>query len=215
MYAFGEAAHLVRVSPGTIRNWVLGYEGKDRSIHPVFETPEVQSPMVSFLQLIEVAVVGRFRKSHRYSLEKVRRAYGNAQQLFGLDYPFAHMKLEPLGGHIVGWMRGEEPDSSLQALDQPQQWTLPGVVLEVIRQFDYDPVQHLAERWYPVGKDVPIVIDPRLSSGVPTLKGHGVTIENIYKRFKARQRINFIAQDLSVEADLVETVLQYAEQVAA
>ena len=227
MYSFSEAAQLGHVSTSTVRNWIRGYEGKERQIQPLFNTPASDVPMVSFLQLIEVIVVGKFRKSYRYSLEKIRRAYEYTRTEFSLDYPFAHLKLEPLGGHIVGWMRGEIPGSSLepptlqeldevttsslQAFDEPLQWSLPVPILAMLHhQLVYDMQQNLAERWYPLGKTVPIVLDPRLSSGVPTVEGRAVTFQTIHKRFKAQQRINFIAQDLDLEPELVETVLQYA-----
>ena len=73
----------------------------------------------------------------------------------------------------------------------------------------------MAARWFPVGKDIPIVVDPRISAGIPVIFGRGVSIEAIRKRFKARHRIEFIARDLALEPDVVETALQYAEQIAA
>ena len=73
---------------------------------------------------------------------------------------------------------------------------------------------HTLLRWFPVGKAIPIVIDPLMSSGMPTIVGMGVTIPAIHRRFKAGHRIAFIARDLAIEPDLVETAIQYAEQVA-
>ena len=213
MYTFKEAAHLAEVSPGTVRNWLFGYVSGERSAEPLFNVPSDQGPMVSFLQLIEIVVAGRFRKAEHLPLQTIRQAYENAQQQFSIQYPFAHLRLEAIGGHIVQRMRGEHPGASLQALDQPTQWTLPGLVIEVVHQLEYE--QDLAARWYPIGKDVPIVVDPRISAGIPTFTGRGVTIEAIHKRWKAGYKIDFIARDFELEPPLVETALQYAERVAA
>ena len=102
----------------------------------------------------------------------------------------------------------------MQALDNPRQWTLPGLVVETVRQMEYD-TEEFAVRWYPVGKEYPIVVDPKVTSGVPTIEHRGVTIEVIHKRFKAGQKLDFIARDFELEPDIVEEALRFAEQVAA
>ena len=210
MYSFSEAAHLAHVSTSTVRNWLFGY-GKIQK--PLFRTPDDQGPMVSFLQLIEIVVAGQFRKAERVSFQRVRSAYENGRERFQIEHPFAHLQLEALGGHIVSRMHDEEPGASIQALDEPELWTLPGLVLDVVHQLEY--LDELASRWFPAGKDVPIVVDPLFSAGVPTIAGFGVTIPAIRRRWKAGHRIEFIARDFQLESEIIETALQYAEKVAA
>ena len=216
MYSFSEAAHLANVSATTVKNWLFGYTAKGRDVPPLFSPSD--GTMVSFLQMIEIMVAGRFRKSalggKSLPFRAVRDAHLNAQELWNIEYPFAHMKLEALGGHIVHILRGGSPVSSYQALDVPEQWTLPGLLRrETIDQIEYD--DELAARWFPIGKTVPIVVDPRLSTGLPVIEGRGVTVQAIRKRFRAGLRIDFIARDFEIEPDLVETALQYGERVAA
>ncbi len=215
MYSFAEAAHLADVSTTTVKNWVFGYTVRGREVPPLF--PSDNGAMVSFLQMIEIMVAGRFRKSasgKSLSFKKVRDAHVNTQESWGIEYPFAHMKLEALGGHIVHFLRAGGSVNSYQALDAPEQWTLPGVLRsETVDQIEYD--DELAARWFPIGKTVPIVVDPRLSTGLPVIEGRGVTVQAIRKRFKAGLRIDFIAKDFEMDPDLVETALQYCERVAA
>ena len=98
-------------------------------------------------------------------------------------------------------------------LDPSRQLTLPGIVLETIHQVDFE--EELASRWFPVGRHVPIVIDPRFSGGLPTIPERRVTVATIRRRWLAGQAIDFIADDLVLEPPLVENVLRYAEKVAA
>lgn len=214
MYTFGEAAHLANVSTTTVKNWLFGYTVRGREVPPLF--PSGSGAMVSFLQMIEIMVAGRFRKSasgKNVPFRAVRDAYLNAQESSGIEYPFAHMKLEALGGHIVHVLREGGSLDSFQALDAPEQWTLPGLLRETIDQIEYD--HELAARWFPVGKNVPIVVDPRLSTGLPVIQGRGVTVQAIRNRFQAGLRIDFIARDFEMDPHLVETALQYSERVAA
>ena len=212
MYSFAEASHLAHVSSSTVRNWVLGYSGRDREIRPLFPYGADQGANVSFVQLIEIVIAAKFRTAERVSYATVQRAYQNLRESSKFEYPFAHERLEALGGHIVR-MRDENPGASPQAVDAPEQWTFPGIVSDTMRQFDYE--SEIAARWFPVGKELPIVVDPRMSAGVPTVVGRGVTIETVHKRWKAGSKIEFIADDLVLEPALVETVLQYADRVAA
>ena len=214
MYSFSETAHLANVSVTTVKNWLFGYTVRGREVPALF--PSDSGAMVSFLQMIEVMVAGRFRKSalgKNVSFRAVRDAHVNAQKKWGIEYPFAHMRLEALGGHITHFLREGSSEASYQALDAPEQWTLPGLLRETIDQIEYD--NELAARWFPIGKTVPIVVDPRLSTGLPVIAGRGVTVQAIRKRFKAGLRIDFIAKDFDMSSDLVETALQYWERVAA
>ena len=187
MYSFAEAAHLANVSTTTVKNWLFGYTARGQEVPPLFPS-STNGAMVSFIQMIEIMVAGRFRRGttgKRLSFKKVRDAYVNAQELWGTEFPFAHMKLEALGGHIVHFLREGGPVVSHQALDAPEQWTLPGLLRrETVDQIEYD--EELAARWFPIGKAVPIVVDPRLSTGLPVIKGRGVTVQAIRKPIQGR-----------------------------
>ncbi len=215
MYSFSEAAHLADVSTTTVKNWLFGYSVRGRDVPPLF--PSSDAAMVSFLQMIEIMVAGRFRKSavggKSVPFRAVRDAYLNARESSGIEYPFAHLRLEALGGHIVHFLREGGSIASYQTLDTPEQWTMPGLLRETIDQIDY---QHeLASRWFPIGRSVPIVVDPRLSTGLPVIEGRGVTVQAIRNRFMAGLRIDFIAEDFAMDPELVETALRYGEKVAA
>ena len=219
MYTVSEAAHLAHVSPVTVRRWLYGYAPDPRIPElrsaPVFGDKDETSPYVSFLQLVEIVVAAEFRKVSRVKLDVVREAHRNARLEFGMEYPFAHreLELETLGGHIVRWLYAESPRA--QAIDSLHQFSLPGLVAGRVEQLDYEHM--LAARWYPAGKEVPIVIDPSFSAGLPTVTGRGVTVGTIYRRWKSTDddNIELIANDLDLDAGLVERVLKYADKIAA
>ena len=217
MYTFGEAARLADISPMTVRHWVLGspnQRGKPRP--PLLSAKKEHGPFVSFLQLIEITVAARLRKAEGASFKAVRKAYLNAQEQFGYEYPFAHVKLEAIGRHIVHLMRGDESVDSFQAMDEPQQRTLPGLlaVAKISAELDYE--DDLAARWWPEGKNSVIVIDPQISAGRPTIAGRGVTADAIYARLhKAKEPIDFVMQDFRLNREQVNAAIEYCERLAA
>ncbi len=199
MYSFKDAARYAGVSVGTVRNWLADFLDQGQN-----------GPMVSFVQMIEIAVAARFRKSQGVKLAVVRQAYERAQERSGLRYPFADKKLEAIGGHIVEVIRGE----SYPSMDTPGLQTLPVLVEELTVQFEYQ--DRLAARWYPRGRAAPIVLDPRISAGRPVVDGRGITIDALVWRWKrGGDPIEFIARDFDLQPDVVERALQYAEGLAA
>lgn len=209
MYSFKEVARLSGLSITTVRNWLFGYTVEERKVSPLLKAPP-DTTYCSFINLIEVMVAARFRKAEGTRYEVVKRAYENAKGLYSLEYPFASdLRLKAIGGHIVHMIKEK---GSLQAIDTPEQYTLPNLVVEMIEQLEFE--LELASRWYPVGKRIPIVVDPYISAGVPTIEGRGVTVENIEKRFYVgKQTWEFIAKDLELEQRVIEEVIRFAPRV--
>jgi uncharacterized protein (DUF433 family) len=166
---------------------------------------------ISFLQLAEIVVVSRFR--HRnVRLERLRRAHRYASDELNIEYPFAWLKLQTDGAHVLSVFQELEPGERLISLDQYGQFTLPGDVVKTLELFDYE--EEFAARWFPIGRDVPIVIDPRFGAGRPTIPDRRLTVETIYKRWKAGQNMKFIADDFKLPFYKVEATLRYAETYA-
>jgi uncharacterized protein (DUF433 family) len=156
-------------------------------------------------------VAARFRKAEGTKYEVVKHAYDNAKSLFSVEYPFASdkLRLRSVGGHIVHMIK---KGGGLQAIDTPEQYTLPNLVTEIMEQLEFE--LELASRWYPVGKKIPIIVDPYISSGVPVIEGRGITVENIEKRFySGKQSWEFIASDLDLSVATVQEVIRFAPKV--
>ena len=218
MYTFGEAARIADISAMTVRNWVLGNplaQGGARP--PLLTTKRVQGPLVSFLQLVEIIVAARLRKAEGATFAAVRKAHANAQQELGFEHPFAHLDLLTIGSHISNVIRSDGEEESFQALDEPTQWTLPGVIaLESLSKNELDYEEKLAARWWPGGRGSLIVVDPRISAGAPTIAGRGVTAAAVWSRFhKAQESLEFIMRDYQLEQEQVEAALRYGERLAA
>ena len=210
MYSFKEVARLSGVSVSTVRNWLYGYTVDERQVSPLLKaSPDITC--CSFLNLIEIMVAARFRKAEGTSYKVVKCTYENAKKLYSFDYPFANseLRMKAIGGHIVHMLKEK---GSFQAIDTPEQYTLPDLVRELTEQLEYE--LELAAKWYPVGKKIPIVVDPYISSGVPTIEGRGITVENIEKRFYlGKQTWEFIAKDLELEQSVVQEVIRFAPRV--
>ena len=212
MYSFKEVARLSGLSITTVRNWLLGYTVEEREVSPLLKSPPTATSC-SFINLVEVMVAARFRKAEGTKYEIVKRTYENAKKLYSFEYPFANsqLQLKAIGGHIVHMIKEK---GSFQAIDTPEQFTLPNLVTEMMEQLEFE--LELASKWYPIGKNIPIVVDPYISSGVPTIEGRSITVENIVKRFYiGKQTWEFISKDLDLDlpTNVIEELMRFAPRV--
>lgn len=208
-YTIWQAAGLARISSATVRRWlaVVGHEDD--------ETRDT-IPMLSFLELIELVVVARFRAPPTpLKLEFIGQAHAFARREFGLPYPFASLNLRKFGGHVLHKfdVETQTKPSRWIALDMGGQYALPGLVqTELERNVIYP--DDFAGVWYPRGRDVPIIIDPYLAGGRPTIEGSGVTVETVRRRFYAGETLADLARDYGLRRATVEKAVQAAAAAA-
>jgi uncharacterized protein (DUF433 family) len=185
-------------------------------MEPVFGRPPESDgpPIVSFLQLAELIVVARYRRrsGRRIKLERLRAAHRFARERLDIEFPFASQRIKFEGGHIIHDFEATHPQAGGKriAVDMGGGYVLPLDFTDTLDLFDFDTDDTLATRFYPLGRENPVVIDPEHAAGLPTFVGTNVRIETVVSRWRAGQTISEIAEDFEIPVDTVEAVLQAA-----
>jgi uncharacterized protein (DUF433 family) len=214
-YTIRQAARLADVAPASVRRWLNVYDLPERSAAPMngYHSGAIDVPSVSFLELIEIVVVARFRRGRRsVKLDRLHRAHTFARERFGLPYPFASLSLRESGGSVLHEFDRADPHGPALALDLGGRWAMPGFVTRVLDSLDFSEADRMAERWFPAGRETPIVLDPRRGAGRLTVLGTGVTIETIYRRFMAGESIELLADDYDLGAAAIQEAIRYADR---
>lgn len=201
-YSIVDAARYARTSPRTVSYW--HYQGSP--LGPALPGRERRVPLSS-LQLVEVAFVATFRELG-VSLQRLRRAREYLAQTFHAEYPFAQMRLKTEGQHILLDLQEIEPDTEVGRLivaDAEGQIAWKDLVAERFAEFSYE--NGLAVRWHVRGKESPVIIDPRVSFGAPTIRG--VPTWAIRGRILAGEPAREIAEDFGLEEGDVLEALQF------
>lgn len=214
-YSVAQAARLAGTSAQNVRRWLHGYTAPGHKMKPVFKRrpSEEDAVALSFLELAEVTVVARFRKGSgkRIPLERLRSANQFARDRLHIDYPFASRLLKVQGGHIMHDFEEANPGPGKLAIDVAGNYVLPFDLGDALDMFDFDPASQTATRWYPAGKDVPVVIlEPGRGAGWPIVAGSNVRTEVLHARWKDGWTIDQLAEDFELEKHVVEAVLQAA-----
>jgi uncharacterized protein (DUF433 family) len=213
-YTVAQAARLAGTSPQNVRRWLLGYEAPGHRMAPVFgpREPGEAALALSFLELAELIVVARFRRGSgkQIPLARLRAAHDFARKKLGIEYPFVSGKLKVEGGHIMHEFEQENPGPGKLALDRNGHYALPIDFHDAMEMFEFDTESGLASRWYPLGREVPVVVDPDHGAGWPTIKGRNVRLEVLHARWKAGWDIEEIAEDFDLDPGDVQAALRAA-----
>jgi uncharacterized protein (DUF433 family) len=214
-YTIADVALLVGSTDATVRRWIKGYSAQGRRMAPVFGekyTGDTSGVLLSYLDMIEILVAVRFTQ-HGGKLEKVRNARQFATKKWPkARYPFASLQLKMAGGemlHDFDEANGGPALSITLGTPENPQYTLPHIVEEALALQDFE--QDFSVRWYPAGRDVPIVVDPRYAGGRPSILHRGVTVDTIARRFRlGHEKVASIARDLELAPAAVEEAIRYA-----
>jgi uncharacterized protein (DUF433 family) len=199
-YHIGEAAKYAHISANTVAAW-------HRIERPTLSNKD-KGAALSYVQLIEVAVVAAFRRAN-IKLPVIRNAREFAKQKLGVDFPFAHLRFKTEGKHLLidyKDVEGSKGAGKHLVADQWGQLEWDVVVGPLLREFDYEH-EEIVVQWHVDGLDSPIIIDPRLSFGTPTIKGTPTWI--IAGRRHAGESNTMIADDFGLTIDEVKRAIEF------
>jgi uncharacterized protein (DUF433 family)/DNA-binding transcriptional MerR regulator len=209
-YPVGEAAKLVGVHRGTVTAWHYGYvlRGGRRTETVLGERQRGQA--LSYLQLVEVAFVATLRELG-VTLRKIRIARDYLATRFQKEYPFAQLELETDGVEVLKELEKAE-GAWVRTMLVPSrygQFVWAEAIEDRIREFDYDEMRRLAIRWFPRGREVPVVIDPQIAFGAPILADSKLPTWVVRDRVAAGESPIEIEEDFGISEIAVRQALAF------
>lgn len=227
IYPRPDAARLLDMSPARLRRWVSGYtywlkKATDdpparRARPPVIQTdiPVIDHAVaLSFLELMELRVVKALVDA-RLSLQHIRQAGRTAAESFGTTHPFATRRIytdgrsifsaiteQPHAPDVVRWKTGE--------IDQ----IVSGRVFEqFLSEIEFDETTGLTNLWWPLGKEVPVVLNPRVCFGAPTIQGRALRTSAV--AMMGRLSVDEAADAYEITPDQVEAAVGFEDMLSA
>ena len=201
-YRVSDAGRYSGVPARTISYWHFGGRRTEAALPGRSRRQDL-----SYLELVEVAFVATFR-GLGVSLQRIRRARDYAAQVLKSEYPFAEYSWLTEGHHVLldlGTVEGDNSLGRLVAADSEGQVAWKEVVSDRFAQFDYD--NGIALIWHLAGRRSPVVIDPRVSFGAPTVKG--IATWSIKGRWDADESLSDICEDFGLGEDEVRYALLF------
>lgn len=189
-YPVAEAGRLVGLGAGRVRRWLRRHEHNSgdaaRGRPPVLLGSGGERSCASFLDLVDLLFVKRFL-DHGASLQRVRHALDEARQILGANH-LASQTFFTDGAAVFLQLqeaahrgRGE----AILELMSGGQWVIARVIRQLARQIDFGSPEGLASRWHPLGRNRPVVLDPMVVYGAPSIAGRGIKTINVHDLYMA------------------------------
>lgn len=201
-YQIADAARYSGAAAQTVSSW----HNRDSGIGPALPRRRKGQPL-SYLELAEVAFVATFRQLG-VPLQRIRRARLYAAQVLKAEHPFAERNWLTEGHHLMldlCQIHNDGPIGGLVVADAHGQTAWQEMVGERFAQFDYE--SGLALVWHVAGRDSPVVINPRVSFGAPTIRG--IPTWALKGRWTAGESIEEMADDFGLDEDDVSMGLNF------
>lgn len=218
IYAVPEASRLTQVSTWRIRRWLRGYSFRTRTeIHT--SRPVVQSLVaaiddslaLSFVDLVEVKLVDRLLE--RGVTWKTRReAARRGSELLGQSHPFSTGRFWTDGRTVLLELAAQEEDAALLDIIR-NQYIFKKVLAPFLAQLDFE--QDAAIRWWPLGKQRRVVIDPARSFGQPIVSREGVPTLVLAKAVKVERSLESISKWFKVSRSSLRDAVEFEDRLAA
>ncbi len=81
-----------------------------------------------------------------------------------------------------------EYDTSLMELENAQQFSFTRLVAPYCKKINFQEKTNLAERFWPLGKEHDIIVDPHHQFGQPVILGTNITVYTIINMIKAGEK---------------------------
>jgi uncharacterized protein (DUF433 family) len=200
-YQVSEAAKYVDLSPQVVASWYF----RETKTGVTLPGKELKKPL-SYLQLIELAVVSIFRKLG-VPLVNIRRARQYLAQNFHSEYPFAEYNFKTEGYHLLMDLQQFEAGAEMKLIvaDKNGQLAWEPLMEDRLLEFDYE--NNLVLKWHLAGRKSRVLIDPRVAFGAPTVSGLPTWI--LKGRYQSGETLEDIREDFPIDEVAIKDGLAF------
>lgn len=188
VYPLPEAARLAQLDRRTARRWAEGYpyvhageRRVSRGVMPFTLGRMGKERDLTFAELLTLRLVRAFRNSG-LGLPTIKRVALRAAEDYGFAMPFISRRFRTDGRKVFMELRGEEPGGEAPGIRRHEREMIEVLtgqrafadVVEPSLFANVDWQDDLASRWWPMGKNGAVVLDPAVAFGAPRIARTGV-----------------------------------------
>ena len=162
---------------------------------------------VNFYALIEFYIYFQCRQN-KLSAQRVKKFHHQLSKDFNTKYPFAHCKISTDFKNIWAEAKG-----NLVKADGKRQFDLVPLLDKFLHNVSYDG-NNMAIRYYPLGKEVKVVVDPKHQFGQPIVDGTGIKTKSIYSLHLGGESEKRISNLYDIPIDKVRDAIRFHTKAA-
>lgn len=217
LYTVPEAARLTSIPQARLRRWLRGYtygSGESTAVsEPVWrrQLPEIDGTLgLGFLDLMEARFIDAFRKAD-VPWRVIRLCAERARELCGTDHPFATQRFRTDGRTIFAEIAGKAGEAQLLDLAKSQLAFARIIGPSLYAGIDFSD-RDTPTRWWPAGRQTPIVLDPARSFGQPIVSTRGVPTAVLADAVAAEGSVAKVARLYRVAPQSVHAAVRFEQR---
>ena len=210
LYTIPDLANILKLDRTLVRRWLHEYWGNK------FDTTGANSASwgkgrdktIHFFTLIEFYVFYQLR-AQGVSAQNIVKSHEIIRQELNISFPFANSIILTDGKKIFYTIDGE----LIINADKSKQINFKSIIEEFCHKIDFDK-DKLALRYWPLGKEKNVVVDPHHQLGQPTIKNTNILAETLYNMYTSGEKIGFISSLYDVSENDVKASVEFFKKAA-
>lgn len=213
VYGVAEAARHLGLRPDRVRAWLDGYDRSGITYAPVVRAGHTGSDLVTWGEFVELGYLREYRRKG-VSLQKLRPVIEALRLEFETPYPLATAKPFVMKKELVLELqeRNDLPPAIAIVVRSGQTIALTPEARRFFQKVEFDAAAsgRPARRLLPAGPASPVVIDPLVRFGRPSV--NGVATERLWELHDAGETVEEIAEGYELAPESVRAAIAYEEQ---
>lgn len=167
----------------------------------VYNFEQEKGIYVNFKSLLQIYVLSELR-SRGHTNKEILKIYSAISDKYNTNYPFAKKNIYSVGSELLMEENGELVDANFQI-------SLKEILSEYIHKIEFDREGN-AVRFFPLGKDKSIVVDPKVQFGSPVIKGTRVNADIIFELYENGEDVLSIARMYEISTESVQDAIDFS-----
>jgi uncharacterized protein (DUF433 family) len=210
LYTIPDVANILNLDRTLVRRWLREYWGNQFRLKgkSFASWGKGREKTIHFFTLIEFYVFYQLRKQG-VSAQNIAKSHEIISLELKTAFPFANSRILTDGRKILYTVNG---DVIINA-DKSKQINIKSIIEEFCHKIDFGN-DFNAKRYWPLGKEKNIVVDPHHQLGQPTVKNTNILAETLYSMYTSGEKIRFISSLYNVSEDDVKASIELFKKAA-
>lgn len=208
IFLIKDVSEILRLPYAKVRHWLIEYwNNRFGKKHGGYSFGDDGNKAINFYTLIEFLCFYKLREEG-LSAHKIQKIHDVLSKDLKTIYPFAKYSLYTDGKHV--WYEHIE---NLVRIDGKRQISFKQILEPYLKNIDFDKNQ-IATRYFPIGREHKVVVDPKHQFGQPTIVGTNIKIETIYNLLNGGETKESVSYLYDLSLPQVNDAILYYKKVA-
>ncbi|RZK13331.1 MAG: DUF433 domain-containing protein [Flavobacterium sp.] len=211
IYTIPEVAFILKLPVAKVRRWMVEFWDNKLAAkyNAIYSNGNGKDKVTNFYTLIEFYVFYQLRELN-VSTNRIFTAHQDMSEQLDSPYPFASSKVLSDGRSILFML----DDGTVVNADKSRQIALKQIIEQFCKKIEFSS-SDVAERFYPLGKEKHIIVDPHHQFGQPVVEKTNILAQTLFDLYKSGESKKFLSKLYDLSENDIDDALELFNKSAA